>query len=260
MRPWPYPRVLAHRGGGIFAPENTVAALRIGQQRGFRGVEFDVTLSADGESVLMHDATLNRTTDGRGPVAGRTWAELARLDAGGWFSPDFAREPIPRLADAIAFCRGHQVWINAEIKPAPGAELQTGQQVARAIARDFADRMQSVVAPDGLPDPQLPLLSSFSSQALGAARDAVPALPRGLLCGRIPRDWREQLQGLECVALHCDHRHLDAEAIEAVHSAGYWVFCYTVNDRRRATRLAQWGIEAFCTDRLDLIDPTLLGS
>jgi len=260
MPPWPYPRVLAHRGGGIFAPENTVAAMRIGYQRGFRGVEFDVTLSADGEPVLMHDPTLNRTTDAKGPVADHTWAELARLDAGAWFSPEFAGEPIPRLADAIAFCRAHQVWINAEIKPAPGAEQQTGQQVARAIARDFADRIQRGVAPDGSPDPQLPLLSSFSAQALAAARDAVPALPRGLLCGRIPRDWREQLQALQCVALHCDHRNLDASTIEVVHNAGYWVFGYTVNDRRRAIRLAQWGIDAFCTDRLDRIDPALLDS
>jgi glycerophosphoryl diester phosphodiesterase len=254
MPAWPYPRVLAHRGGGVFAPENTIAAMRIGCQRGFRGVEFDVTLSADGEPVLMHDATLDRTTDATGPVAARPWGELARLDAGGWFSSSFAGEPIPRLSDAVGYCRSHQVWINVEIKPAAGAEQATGEQVARAIARDFAD----LIGSDGIADPRVPLLSSFSPQALAAARDAAPSLRRGLLCKRIARNWREQLERLQCVALHCDHRTLDASAASQVRAAGYWLFCYTVNDRQRAIELANWGVDALCTDRLDRIEPTLL--
>jgi len=260
MQPWPYPRVLAHRGGGAFAPENTIAAIRIGHERGFRAVEFDVMLSADGEPVLIHDATLDRTTDATGLVADRSCDELALLDAGGWFSSDFAGERIPRLTDAIGFCRSHQVWINAEIKPGPGAERQTGREVARLIARGFADLLQPRVEAGGLPDARLPLLSSFSAQSLAAARDAEPALPRGLLCERIPDDWREQLQRLQCVALHCDHRYLDAPAIRAIRDAGYWLFAYTVNVRRRAIQLAQWGLDALCTDRLDRIEPGLLDS
>jgi glycerophosphoryl diester phosphodiesterase len=256
MSLWPYPRVLAHRGGGAFAPENTIAAIRTGRERGFRGVEFDVTLCADGELVLIHDATLDRTTDGTGPVAERSWAELAGLDAGRWFSADFAGERIPRLTEAIGFCRSHQVWINAEIKPAAGAERQTGEAVALSVARAFAD-----LAHEGSgPAPQLPLLSSFSVEALAAAREAAPGVPRGLLCRRIAPDWREQLQRLQCVALHCDHRSLDATAIHEVRSAGYWLFCYTVNDRHRANQLARWGIDALCTDRLDRIEPALLDS
>jgi len=256
MSAWPYPRVLAHRGGGAFAPENTIAAIRTGRERGFRGVEFDVTLCADGELVLIHDATLDRTTDGTGAVAERSWAELAGLDAGRWFSADFAGERIPRLTEAIGFCRSRQVWINAEIKPAAGAERQTGEAVALSVARAFAD-----LAHEGPgPAPQVPLLSSFSVEALAAAREAAPALPRGLLCRRIAPDWREQLQRLQCVALHCDHRSLDASAIHEVRSAGYWLFCYTVNDRHRANQLARWGIDALCTDRLDRIEPALLDS
>ena len=256
MSLWPYPRVLAHRGGGAFAPENTIAAIRTGRERGFRGVEFDVTLCADGELVLIHDATLDRTTDGTGPVAERSWAELAGLDAGRWFSADFAGERIPRLTEAIGFCRSHQVWINAEIKPAAGAERQTGEAVALSVARAFADLPHEGSGPA----PQLPLLSSFSVEALAAAREAAPGLPRGLLCRRIAPDWREQLQRLQCVALHCDHRSLDATAIHEVRSAGYWLFCYTVNDQHRANQLARWGIDALCTDRLDRIEPALLDS
>ena len=258
MAPWPYPRVLAHRGGGSFAPENTIAAIRVGHQRGFRAVEFDVMLCADGEPVLIHDATLDRTTDATGPVGERSWNELQRVDAGSWFSPDFSGERIPRLTDAIGFCRSHQVWINAEIKPGPGAEHRTGREVSRRIARGFADLLQPGGQPGGPPSPQLPLLSSFSTEALAAARDAEPGLPRGLLCQRIPDDWREQLRQLQCVALHCDHRYLDARSIGAVRDAGYWIFAYTVNERRRALQLANWGLDALCTDRLDRIEPTLL--
>ena len=257
MLPWPYPRVLAHRGGGAFAPENTIAAIRIGCERGFQGVEFDVMLCADGEAVLMHDTTLDRTTDATGPVAERLWDELAKLDAGRWFSPAFAGERIPRLVDAIAFCRSNRVWINAEIKPGPGAEHQTGREVARVIARQFADLLPPG-AQAASPNPQLPLLSSFSAEALAAARDAEPGLPRGLLCDRIPEDWREQLEQLQCLALHCDHRYLDASKIGAIRDAGYRLFAYTVNERRRAIQLAQFGLDALCTDRLDRIEPTLL--
>jgi glycerophosphoryl diester phosphodiesterase len=258
MPPWPYPRVLAHRGGGAFAPENTIAAIRIGRERGFHAVEFDVTLSADAEPVLMHDATLDRTTGAAGPVAARSWAELARLDAGSWFSPDFAGERIPHLSQAIDFCRAHQVWINAEIKPAAGMERQTGHIAAQVLARAFADRTPRGAGAAVAADAHLPLLSSFSREALAAALAAAPALPRGLLCKRIPGNWREQLQSLQCVSLHCDQRYLDADTIGALHEAGYSVFAYTVNDRRRALRLAQCGIDALCTDRLDRIEPSLL--
>jgi glycerophosphoryl diester phosphodiesterase len=256
MPPWPYPRVLAHRGGGAFAPENTIAAIRTGIERGFRGVEFDVTLSADGEPVLMHDPTLDRTTDATGPVAGRSWAELAQLDAGRWFARGFAGERIPRLVDVVGFCRSHQVWMNVEIKPAAGAGQRTGERVAQVLAREFADLLEP--AAHGMPDPRLPLLSSFSPEALAAARDAAPALARGLLCERMPAGWRDRLRELQCAALHCDHRTLDAPAAADVRRQGCWLFCYTVNDRRRALQLARWGVDALCTDRLDRIEPTLL--
>jgi glycerophosphoryl diester phosphodiesterase len=258
MSPWPYPRVLAHRGGGALAPENTIAAIRIGRERGFRGVEFDVMLSADGEPVLIHDLTLDRTTDAKGPVSGRLSAELARLDAGGWFSPTFTGEPIPRLTQVVDYCRSHQVWINAEIKPAPGSERRTGQRAAEVLARAFADLQPHRQAAASPPDPRLPLLSSFSGDALAAALEAAPALPRGLLCARVPPDWHAQLQQLKCVALHCNHRFLDATTIRTIRTAGYWVLVYTVNDPRRARQLARWGIDALCTDRLDRIDPEFL--
>ena len=139
FRAWPWPRVLAHRGAGMLAPENTLAALRVGHEHGFRAVEFDAMAPLDDVPVLMHDATLERTTGAAGAVTARRADELAQLDAGTWHSGAFAREPVPLLAQALDYCRARSIWVNVEIKPSPGHEVRTGSVVATAVARAYAD-------------------------------------------------------------------------------------------------------------------------
>ena len=139
MTRWPYPRYAAHRGAGTLAPENTLAAMRVGFAHGYRMVEFDVKLSADGVPFLLHDDTLDRTPNGRGPADAMSWAELSRLDAGSWHSPAFAREPLPTLAAVAHWAIASEVACNIEIKPMPGREAATGTAVAlaaRALWRD----------------------------------------------------------------------------------------------------------------------------
>jgi glycerophosphoryl diester phosphodiesterase len=234
-RPWPYPRVLAHRGGGTLAPENTLAAIRAGHARGFRGVEFDAMLAADEVPVLIHDATLERTTSGRGAVAAHTAAQLAQLDAGRWHSPAFAGEPVPGFEAALRWCRANDVWT--------------------AAAALYADLLRPGGDAAAIAVPRVPLFSSFEYDALMSARVAAPDIPRGYLLDRVPANWREQLQALGCVALHTNHRHLSRALAAAIKDAGYWLFCYTVNDPARAAELFAWGVDAFCTDRIDLIAP-----
>jgi glycerophosphoryl diester phosphodiesterase len=241
--------VLAHRGGGTLAPENTLAALREGAARGFRGVEFDAMAPHDDAPVLMHDATLGRTVNGQGAVAAHTAAQLARLDAGSWHSPRFAGEPVPRLADALAFCRAHSLWPNVEIKPAPGHEARTGTLVAQAVALAYAAELARGEVP------ALPLLSSFSEAALASARAAAARLPRALLVDRVPDDWAPRLAAHDAVGLNVNQRHLTAAQARGVKAAGYALFAYTVNEVARARELLAWGVDAFCTDRLDLIAP-----
>src|SRR5271169_1359965 len=103
--PWPFPQVLAHRGGGSLAPENTLAGLRTAGRLGFRAVEFDAKLTGDGTAILMHDDTLDRTTNGHGLVAHADWCALQGLDAGSQYEPRFAGEHIPTLASALALCK-----------------------------------------------------------------------------------------------------------------------------------------------------------
>ena len=252
-RPWPFARVLAHRGVGTLAPENTIAAIEVGLQHGYHAIEFDAMLAADAVPVLIHDATLERTTDGTGAVASFTAAQLTRLDAGAWMGPRFAGTRLPSLAEAIAYCRRNNVWINIEIKPAPGQESATGTEVARASALAYADLVRLHGDLAGNIEPRTPLLSSFAPEALAAARASAPDLPRGLLVGPVPVDWEEQVDALGCVSLHCSHKHLTQALARSVKDAGYWLFCYTVNDPRRARALFDWGVDAFCTDRIDLI-------
>ena len=249
---WPYPKIVAHRGGGTLAPENTLAAIHCGLAHGFHAVEFDVMLSKDDIPVLMHDPLFGRTVRGSGSVPASTAAELAALDAGSWFGSAFAGEPVPTYAQAAAFCRSHGIWMNVEIKPAEGAEVKTGRVTAALTRALFAAEIAA--AADGAADARaLPLFSSFSFDALLAARDAAPEIPRGYLVDAIPPDWRARLTELEAVALHTNHQNLTPELVRQVKAAGYGVFCYTVNEPARATEILGWGVDGFCTDRIDLI-------
>src|SRR5262245_53987731 len=130
LPPWPYPRLAAHRGAGKLAPENTLAAFRLGYSHGYRMAEFDVKLSADGIAFLLHDATLDRTTDQRGRADALTWRELSLLDAGSWHSPAYAGEPLPSLETIARWSCAHGVAVNIEIKPTRGRERETGAAVA----------------------------------------------------------------------------------------------------------------------------------
>src|SRR6478672_2500948 len=251
---WPYPKIIAHRGGGTLAPENTLAAMACGLRHGFRAVEFDVMLSADGVPVLMHDPQFGRTVRGVGGVAQSSAASLAAMDAGAWFGPQFAGEPVPTYEQAVRFCRQNGIWMNVEIKPAPGFERETGHAVGVWTQRLFAEDIAA--GADAL---ALPLFSSFSMEALQAARDTAPAIPRGCLFSKIPDDWEAQLHALGAVALHTNHLHLTPEQAAAVKRQGFGLMCYTVNMQERAREIFGWGVDAFCTDRIDLIDPSFSG-
>ncbi len=241
-RGWHFPRLLAHRGGGTLAPENTLAGFEAAYHHGFRAVEFDVMLTADGVPVLIHDEEFGRTIPLQGHVAETDYATLRQQDAGGWLDPRFAGEPVPTLSEALDWLGRQGLWANVEIKPARGKEAKTGEVVAAAVAA-WQRQTQSF--------PPL-LLSSFSQHALQSARAVAPDLPRAWLVEQVPVDWMQQLQTLDCIALHCDYRHVGTACIAAVKAAGYGLMCYTVNSIEHAQALLRAGVDAICTDRLDL--------
>lgn len=239
---WPYPKVLAHRGGGKLAPENTLAGFRSGLEHGFHAAEFDVMLARDSVPVAMHDPHLGRTVNGAGNVFDYDAAELQKLDAGSWFGAAYSGVTVPSYEDVLHFCQEHGIWMNVEIKPAPGYEHETGRVVAAYTARHFRPG-----------DHLLPEFSSFEPAALDGARAEAPWIPRGRLFDRIPPDWLEQARAQDVIAIHCNHLYLTPALAAAIKQAGHGLFCYTVNDAERARELLGWGVDAFCTDRIDRI-------
>jgi glycerophosphoryl diester phosphodiesterase len=243
MKPWHYPTHIAHRGAGKLAPENTLAAFKLGYAHGYRMFECDVKLSADGVAYLMHDATLERTTDGVGSATDWVWSDLAQLDAGAWHSTPYAGEPLPTLRNIAAFIRANDCHLNIEIKPIPGTESHTGEVIANLAAQLWADA--------AVP----PLLSSFSEVALEAAYYAQPSIPRALLVNTVPSDWQAKLERLSCVALDCNVTFLSDDDARAVKAAGYKLLTYTCNDAARAAHLLSLGVDGVITDAVDVIRP-----
>lgn len=237
------PRVIAHRGASAAAPENTLAAFRLAHERGARMVELDARLTRDGVLVVIHDSTLERTTDGRGRVIETDSASLALLDAGSWFAPAFRGERIPTLEAALGFLAGLDLAVNVELKSDPGQEARTGAEAARLIARVWPS--------DGPPV----LISSFQEETLLAARHAVPELPRGLLRERAGADWRAAMERCACSTLHLAAHHLDESLLRELYREAVPVLVYTVNDPREAKRLFDLGVRALFTDVPEAILP-----
>ena len=239
---WPLPFWIAHRGAGKLAPENTLAAFRVGAQHGYRAFECDVKLSSDGQPFLLHDDTLNRTTRERGIAGERPWSALSRIDAGAWHSRAYAGEMLPSL-DAIArFCLGNGYALNLEIKPTTGQELQTGQVVGREVLRLWGD-----AAP--------PLFSSFKPEALMGAAEAAPEVPRALLLEALKPGWLESAKGLGCIGVVAAYPLMDKPTIDAIHAAGMKAAVYTVNDPASAQWLIANGIDGIITDAVDRFSP-----
>lgn len=232
---WILPRIIAHRGASMEAPENTLAAIARAADRGAGGVELDVAISADGVPVILHDDTLERTTNGTGPVVTLPYSTLADLDAGSWFAPEFGGEPLPTLAAAASLILERNMALNLEIKPPPDHDEQTTEQAIAVLTACW-------------PSYGRLLLSSFSIKALEVARQLAPQWPRGLITGTPPANWRDILASLDCASLHCSASSVTPSLVEEIHKEGYRLLAWTVNDAAKARKLFALGVDGIITD------------
>src|SRR5262245_41566675 len=229
------PRLIGHRGAAALAPENTLAGFEAAARSGAGWVEFDAKLTRDGVVVLIHDDTLERTTNGSGLVAAADYAALRTLDAGGWFGPQWRGAAVPRLDEALHRLAELNLSPNIELKPSPGQGPATARAVIEVI-RQVWPRHRPV------------LLSSFDAASLREAMSVAPELPRGcLICGRLPRA-RRLGAALACVSVHVADEFVTAAWARAIKRAGYGLAVYTVNDPARAARLRGWGVDCLFTD------------
>ncbi len=233
---FPLPRIMGHRGAAANAPENTLISLRRAAEQGAEWVEFDIMLSGDGVPMLFHDDNLKRITGRDAMMAETPLAELRELEAGAWFGPEFAGEPIPTFEEALALLLDLGLRPNVELKPSPGHDAQTAHAAIEVIRRCWPARRPP------------PLISSFSRQALEIAAHHAPQLPRGLIARRPPHDWIKVLRLFKCSTIHAGDRWLSQRIVQKIKHAGYGLAAFTVNDPHRARLLLERGVDCLITD------------
>jgi len=231
--------VVAHRGASADAPENTLSALKLAIDQGAGSVEVDAMISSDGEAFLHHDDKLERCTNGAGYLCASSSAELDKLDASGG-NKKFANEALPRLSSAVDLLIQHGIGLNLEIKPTPGLEAATAAAVVNSLKPHW---------PGDLPL----VLSSFSKDALVEAKKLWPDAPRALITCAVPGNWREALADLQCKNFHMAAPLLKADIAEQIKSAGYGLYCYTVNEVSEARSLLGMGVDGVFTDKPKLL-------
>ena len=237
-------RIVAHRGASRIAPENTLTAFRLAAAQGARWLEFDVSLLGDGTPVIHHDATVDRCTDGHGPLAALGARDLAGLDAGSWFGPGFAGEPLPTLDQALDLFEELDLSANLEMKPHDADPGPMARAVAAALSVRRWTRSRILV-------------SSFDLGALAALRRLMPDQPIAVLYEDPPADWPERLAALSASSLHIWYEYLDADLAARARSEGIHLRVYTINQPDLMLPFRDTGLTGVITDHppLFLGDP-----
>ena len=244
-------RVIAHRGFSGAAPENTIAAVRAAIKIGADMAEIDVTLTADGHIVVIHDETLDRTTNGSGKVSDFNRAELQLLDAGTWFAPTFAGERIPSL-DAVLDEIEDRILLNVEIK-------------SEAVDRGIVPMVASAIRKQRMVDQVV--VSSFSPTALEQMRSEAPEIRTAVLYNtkfHKGQDSVEIVTDLGATVFNIKRQRLTGKMMRRCREHDIPVGIYTVNKPARMRRLVKKGIDAIFTDNpdrlLELLTPTAIGA
>ncbi len=240
------PRVMGHRGAAAWAPENTLASIQKAADLGATWVEFDVMLTGDGRPVLFHDDNLKRLTGVDALMARTPYSRVKGLDAGRWFSPDFAGEPVPTLDAALDLVWDLGLGANIEIKSTPGRDVETAKATLDVVAAGLGRRRRP------------PMISSFSRMSLAVARVLRPDWPRALIAFKVPSDWQTALEALGCASFHLSSKVLNPPFVAEIKRAGYRVAAFTVNQKRRARELIACEVDCLISDAPDRIASAII--
>lgn len=233
-----FPVKVAHRGYNVEYPENTMSAFRAALEKGAAAVEFDVSFSRDRKLVIIHDETLERTTNGHGRINELSLAELRKLDAGSWFDPRFSGEKIPVLEEVLDLA-GHKVVLNIEIKEEylekEGTEDAIELQVLRLVKS--RDLLSSTI------------ISSFEIEYLERL-SKLPHIPRLAFISRHPatEEVVDRCKKLNLFSWNGLHEIITRKQVERLHRENIKVFAFTVNDPADYKRLLEIGVDGFFSD------------
>ncbi|MDQ7024494.1 MAG: glycerophosphodiester phosphodiesterase family protein [Anaerolineae bacterium] len=232
--------VFGHRGAKAYAPMNTITAFELAAEQGAHGIELDVQFSSDGELVILHDYTVDETTDGTGKVVSKSLDELKSLDAGSWFDPKFTGLRIPTL-DEVFQAVGQSLIVNVEIKVYDLPDASIEQAIADCILRN---KMQERV-----------IISSFTPVNIQRMKTIAPDIPRGYL--QFPYTRFEVTQPIlipeDYHAEHWHHTMIENRQMEYAKETGKYVNTWTVNEAARARQLRLMGVHCIITDNPDVI-------
>jgi glycerophosphoryl diester phosphodiesterase len=230
------PIIFAHRGASAHAPENTLAAFELALAQQADAIELDVKLSGDGQVIVIHDSTVDRTTNGHGKVEDMTLAEIKALDAGSFRGKEFAGEKIPTLEDVFETV-GKRLFINIELKNHKTRSADLVEAVCMLVKKH---QMQKYV-----------MFSSFFPNALSKAHSYLPDVPRGILAlngflGVWARSFGFSFGKYD--ALHPNLQDFTQQEVDRVHRLQRRVHVYTVNKEEDIRRLFKWGVDGIFTD------------
>lgn len=234
-------RLIAHRGASAYAPENTYVAMHKANAMGASWVEFDVMLAGCGDAIIIHDDTLDRTTNGTGEVAKTPHSQIIQLDAGSWFHADFANERVPTMIDLLRYLDDIRMDINVEIKPTPGNDVRTAEATVKRLNQYW-----------NLKD-NPPLISSQSIECLRTVRHLEPDWHLCCVIHHWDEDWYSWIHEFGCIAVSVNHEILVPELLRGLKTFVPLVLAYTVNDAKRAMELYSMGIDAVFSDYPDLL-------
>lgn len=241
-------QVIAHRGGAQLAPENTLSAIHKAIELEVDMIEIDVILSKDGEVIVIHDDTVDRTSDGEGVVKEMTLAELKMLDAGSWFDAKFAGERIPTLDETLEAIQGKCILL-IEIKDGdeeyPGLEAKVVDAIKRYHAEDWV------------------IVQSFNERSVLRVGEMSKDFPTFFLMGSSFSDFYDKLPASASnttlpytgVAIH--HKAINADQVKKLHELGYQVLVWTVNSKEDIQQTIQYQVDGIITDRPDLVQELL---
>ncbi|WP_240414850.1 glycerophosphodiester phosphodiesterase [Paenibacillus periandrae] len=227
------PMIIAHRGAKGMAPENTLGAFQLGLDQGCEGIELDIHLTADGEIVVCHDLTLDRTTNGKGRIVEKKLSEIKALDAGSWFGDEFKGETVPTLNEVMDLVPD-TIMVNVEIKYAYEGQIE--HKLLDLLKQ--RNRLNNVV------------ISSFDHKCVRRIKQLEPEARIGLLYQSNLLDPTAYARSfdVDVYSLHPYYQLLDAEDVQKATESGLYVYPYTANAESDLLRLTQFGVSGIITD------------
>jgi glycerophosphoryl diester phosphodiesterase len=234
------PFIISHRGAAGYSPENTLVGINKAHQCGAEFTEIDVHRTADGVLVIMHDTTVDRTTNGTGAIRNLSWKDISKLDAGRYFSEDYSPEPVPKLEDVLKLAAELNIKLILEVKKPdlyPDIDYQIVDHIEEFYTRDNVT------------------IVSFDHDWLDRFGAFYPAIPRGKLYWWIGAF--DEVKGLSFVDVYWLSVLIDPTMIRRAHNKGVPIVVWTVNDQRLMKLLYWMGVDGITTDKPDLFRNTL---